>query len=72
MEADFALGPAPAVTTPASAAAMPGADKLFGVLAQHLLDRSKFRPSGRSARKNCPHLARPFPGLAKAQDSLLW
>ena len=40
VEADLALGPAPAVADTASAAAMRRAGELLGVLAQHLLNRS--------------------------------
>jgi len=40
MEADLALGPAPAITNATSAAAMSRAGELLRVLAQHLLDRS--------------------------------
>ena len=40
VEADLALGPAPAVTDAASTAAMRRAGKLLCVLAQHLLDGS--------------------------------
>lgn len=56
VEADLALGPAPALTGTASTAAMRRAGKLLRVLAQHLLDGSD---SGRQteALEGAVHIA---------------
>ena len=62
VEADLALGPAPAVADTAAAAAVRRAGKLLGVIAQHLLNRSD---PGRQteALKGTVHI---LPGRLKA------
>src|SRR6516225_4859824 len=72
METDFPLGPAPAVADAASATIM----RLAGRVAAH--PRKAFarwlrsRPSDRSARRSCPHLAKPSQGWARARAMKAW
>jgi hypothetical protein len=60
------------VADTASAAAVPRAGEFLGVLAQHSFDGADPGRQTRSAQMNCPHLAKPFRGLARAEGTLLW
>ena len=71
VEADLALRRTSAVAGAASAAAVRRAGKLLRVLAQHLSEH-RSQPSDRSAQMSCPHLAKPFRDLGKAEGMLLW